>query len=232
MSCIYFKYQMIYSSINKYELISLRNPTKKIAEQRSMETLVKLTVLLFCISISLLGQETKIHSGIRNVELKMTFPSIYFKHKSTDYCLMPYSVDSCLKYIAANIKRLNSYPIWRDSSEIELLTASRILKIKADLNKFTTINKIKFQTMGNKQKISQLTINKSADQKQREYLLSLNSVLDVSGTILQKNKLKKKGHPDRPRIWCFSCWKNHRFSKSYRLHLKKKKEFESKKINI
>lgn len=194
-----------------------------------MRTLGNLIIILLLISTIIRGQDsdTRIESG----ELKMTFPSIYFKHNSTDYATMPYNVDSCFKYIATKIKHLNSYPIWRDSSETEQLTSSRILKLKAELNKFKSTDKINFQTMGNKQKVSQLTINKSADNKQREYLLSLNSVLDVSGVILQKKKLKKKGHPDRPRIWCFSCWKNHRFSKSYRLHLKQKKEFEASKSN-
>ena len=49
-------------------------------------------------------------------ELKMTYPSIYFVLNSTEYAVMPYTVDSCFKYIAANIKYLNSIVIWRDSS--------------------------------------------------------------------------------------------------------------------
>jgi len=196
-----------------------------------MRTLGNLTIIFLFISTILRGQDTEIQTRLSNGELKMTFPSIYFKHNSTDYATMPYTTDSCFKYIATKIKHLNSYPIWRDSSETEQLTNNRITKLKADLNKFTPSGKIKFQTMGNKEKVSQRAINKSTDNEQRQYLLSLNSVLDVSGAIHSKKKFKKKGHADRPRIWCPRCWKNHRFSKSYRLHLKQKEKIEATKNN-
>ncbi|MBI3519986.1 MAG: hypothetical protein HY062_11590 [Bacteroidetes bacterium] len=138
-------------------------------------------------------------------ELQMTFPSIYFKHNSSDYAVMPYSVDSCLKYIAANIKNLDSYPIWRDTTEKERLTYIRIQKLKSDLNKFVPSKQIHFQSMGTAQKISRRIIEKSKDANQTLYLLSLNSVLDVSGAIKneinpRKEKKQRKGIPHL--VWC------------------------------
>ena len=169
-----------------------------------MQTLVKLTIILFCIATSLKGQNSEIDRLIDS-ELKMTFPSIYFKHNSTDYANMPYTVDSCLKYIATNIKNLNSYPIWRDSTEKERLTYIRIQKLKSDLNKYAPSKQIHFQSMGTAQKISRRTIEKSVDNQQTQYLLSLNSVLDISGVI--KNKMvvgkEKKQRKGIPRlVWC------------------------------
>lgn len=117
-------------------------------------------------------------------EFKMTFPSIYFKNNSTEYSAMPYTVDSCFKYIAKNKKNLNSYPMWRDSTETEQLTKNRIKKLRTDLNKFTPSSKIHFDNMGEVQKVSRHTIDKSLSPEQIQYLLSLNSVLDISGTIV------------------------------------------------
>ncbi len=126
-------------------------------------------------------------------------------NNSADYAKMPYSVDSCFKYIATNIKNLNSFPIWRDTTEKERLTIIRIQKLKSDLNKFVPSKQIHFQSMGTAQKISRRTIEKSVDNKQTEYLLSLNSVLDVSGAIknkmtLGKEKKQRKGIPRL--VWC------------------------------
>ena len=136
----------------------------------------------------------------------MTFPSIYFKHNSAEYAAMPYSVDSCFKYIAKNINDLNSYPIWRDSLEKERLTVIRIQKLRSGINKYVSARQIHFQSMGRAQKISRLVIEKSRDDKHIQYLLSLNSVLDVSGAIDQKKnttvkeKKQKKGIPRL--VWC------------------------------
>jgi hypothetical protein len=178
--------------------------SKNIRLTRNMQTLGKLTLILFCFSASLHGQNSEIDRLVAG-ELKMTFPSIYFKHNSADYATMPYSVDSCFKYIATNIKNLNSYPIWRDTTEKERLTIIRIQKLKSDLNKFVPSKQIHFQSMGTAQKISRRTIEKSVDNKQTEYLLSLNSVLDVSGAIknkmtLGKEKKQRKGIPRL--VWC------------------------------
>lgn len=123
----------------------------------------------------------------------MTFPSIYFKNNSTDYAVMPYTVDSCFKYIAGHIKYLNDLNVWRDSSEVEPLTHKRIKKIRADLSKYTSTN-LNIRSMGDAQKISQRTIYTGTNASQIQYLLSLNSVFDVSGAI----RKKKKCH-------CFIC---------------------------
>ena len=174
-----------------------------------MQTLAKLTILLFFSTTGIQGQDTEIETRLSIGELKMTFPSIYFKHNSTDYATMPYSFDSCFKYIALKIKDLNSYSIWRDSTEKERLTYIRIKKLKSDLNKYLPSNKIHFQSMGTAQKISRRTIEKSVDAKQIQYLLSLNCVFDISGTINSKknNDKEKKQKKGLPRlVWC--GWKH------------------------
>ena len=59
--------------------------------------------------------------------------------------------------------------------------------------------------MGLAQKVSRQTIGKSVDDKQTQYLLSLNSVLDVSGAIEHKknNYTEKKQRKGLPRlVWC------------------------------
>lgn len=167
---------------------------------------IKLALIFLFFSAVLYGQNAEIDRLVDG-ELKMTFPSIYFKHNSVDYAAMPYSVDSCFKYIAANIKNLNSYPIWRDSVETDQLTNVRVKKLKADLNKYIPSNKIYFHNEGKAQKVSRLTISKTSDPLQIQYLLSLNSVLDVSG-VMNSNKKKYKNHIERPLLSCWDCWKN------------------------
>jgi len=157
-----------------------------------MQTFGNLTIILLFISTILPGQNPEIDRLVDS-ELKMTFPSIYFKHNSTDYATMPYTVDSCFKYIALNIKDINSRPIWRDSSETEHLTNERIKKLKLGLNKYPPTKRINIQSMRKEQKISQRTIFKDTDSAQIQYLLSLNSVFDISGVIKPK-KLKEKKH--------------------------------------
>lgn len=79
--------------------------------------------------------------------------------------------------------------------------------------------------MGRAQKISRHVIEKSRDDKHTQYLLSLNSVLDVSGAIGQKKnatvkeKKQKKGIPRL--VWC--GWK-YGFHWSYSGIRKKKKK--------
>jgi hypothetical protein len=187
-----------------------------------MRTLCKLTLILLLISARLHGQDSEIDRLVAG-ELKMTFPSIYFKHNSTDYATMPYTVDSCFKFIATNIEYLNSYPIWRDSSETEQLTNLRIKKLKDDLSKYTPTRKINIKSVHNKQKISQRTIKNTIDKEQIKYLLSLNSVLDVSGAIHPKKKWTRRTHYEG-RYLCFGCWRRGAFTKEYqRLHGRKKK---------
>jgi hypothetical protein len=142
-------------------------------------------------------------------ELKMSFPSIYFKHNSTDYALMPYSVDSCFKQIALHYDdEINSLVIWRDSAETEELTIKRIKKLRLSLNKYIRSGKIEIHSMGNQQKISRKTINMTSDTSKIKYLLSLNSVLDISKTRVQKGIPKTESHIFHPKIWCWNCWKS------------------------
>lgn len=169
-----------------------------------MQKLPGLITAFLIIAMRFYGQQSETDRLMQS-ELKMTFPSIYFKHNSTDYASMPYTVDSCFKFIAANIKNLNSYPVWRDTLEKERLTYTRIQKIKTDLNKYVTSKQIHFQSMGTSQKISRKTIETSTNEKQRQYLLSLNSVLDLSGMISNKNTIckEKKTRKRIPRlVWC------------------------------
>jgi hypothetical protein len=135
-------------------------------------------------------------------ELAMNFPSIYFKHNSTEYAEMPYPVDSCFIYIQKNIKDIKSYVIWRDSGETEQLSGKRVQKIRTDLSKYTKAQ-IKVLSMGKEQKISRYTINHN-NQDSRSYLLSLNSVFDVYTTKTRK-EMRMQTHIQRPRIWCWGC---------------------------
>ena len=169
-----------------------------------MRTFTKFILIILFTTTVLCAQDSEIDRLMQS-ELKMTFPSIYFKHNSTDYATMPYKIDSCFKFIVTNIKYLNSYPIWRDSSETESLTYKRIKKLKEDLNNYTPTGKINIKSMVNKQKISQRTISKSKDTEQIPFLLSLNSVLDVSGAIHPKKKWTRRTHYEG-RYLCFGCW--------------------------
>ena len=186
------------------------------------QRITKLLLILLVATSGLHCQVTEIDRLIKG-ELQMTFPSIYFKTNSVGYAAMPYTVDSCFKYIAIHINDINSLVIWRDSSETEQLTTKRIKKLKTGLHKYTPSGKITILSMGKAQKISQQTIQMAADSVQIHYLLSLNSVFDVSGVIIPGNKKGwlKKPHTERPRLWCLNCWKRGRFSKEYRrLHVK------------
>jgi len=172
----------------------------------------KIVLILLLAPAGLRGQHSGAH-GLVNGELRMTFPSVYFKNNSTDYAAMPYTADSCFKYIAAHIKDINSYVIWRDSSETEELTNKRIKKLKTELNNYTPSGKIKIRPMGEAQKISRRTIDMGVNPKQIQYLLSLNSVFDVSGVVFRVTKKSKKNHALHPKIWCWRCWKRRAFFK-------------------
>ena len=75
--------------------------------------------------------------------------------------------------------------------------------------------------MKNAQKISHYTILKGNDSLQKQYLLSLNSVFDVSETRILIPQKEKKSHIERPRWWCLKCWQKGRFTAEYqRLHVK------------
>ena len=164
--------------------------------------------LFLFITAKLSAQNAEVENLMQG-DLKMTYPSVYFVHNSTDYAPMSYPVDSCFKYIASHIKYLNSIVIWRDSSETEYLTESRIKKIKLDLNKYTAFGNVDIESMENEQKISQRTIRKAANDKELQYLLSFNSVLDVSGAIRHKRRWRRT-HAEG-RIFCIQCWRRGAF---------------------
>lgn len=162
-------------------------------------------ILLFVGGLTLRGQNSDL-TRLMQEELSMTFPSIYFKNNSTEYAAMPYVVDSCFRYIANNVKDIVSYVIWRDSLETEKLTHARIKKLKTDLKRYAPKNKVKIASMGSAQKISRHTINR-ANKEQQQYLLTLNSVFDISKTFLPPDKINSS-HILHPKIWCWKCWKN------------------------
>jgi len=139
------------------------------------------------LALGIRAQSSEVTFRINVGELKMTFPSIYFKHNSTEYAVMPYSVDSCLKHYAKNMADITGRPIWRDSLEQETLTTKRIKKIRTDLGKYTKAT-LKMQSMKDAQKISRRTINLAVDSAQTDYLLSLNSVFDIAKTRFPKKK--------------------------------------------
>lgn len=179
---------------------------------------VKILSSFLLLTTTLSAQNPEVEKLLEG-ELKMTYPSIYFVHNSTDYAEMGYTVDSCFKYIASHIKYLNSIVIWRDSSETEQLTGARIKKLKLDINKYIPSRNVDIESMEDLQKISQRTINKATTDKQRQYLLSFNSVLDVSGAI-RKRKKWRRSHVEG-RIFCLECWQRGVF---FRKKVKKKEE--------
>ena len=79
---------------------------------------IKLFFIFLVVSTGLKAQNTEINRLVKS-ELEMSFPSIYFKNNSTEYAKMPYTVDSCLKYIADNLDDIVSFTIWRDSNETD-----------------------------------------------------------------------------------------------------------------
>jgi len=143
-------------------------------------------------------------------ELKMTFPSIYFKHQSADYATMPYAVDSCFKFVASHFEDdINSLVIWQDSIETKELTSKRVKKLKAGLSKYKRTGGIEIHSMGKEQKISRRTINMTSDSTKMKHLLSLNSVFEISKTrIRDKKGFARKNHVELPRPWCWGCWKS------------------------
>ena len=169
-----------------------------------MRTFVILTIMFLLGVASVQAQESEIDRLIRS-ELKMTFPGIYFKHNSTDYAAMPYTVDSCFKFIALQFdKNINDLVIWRDSLESETLTTKRIQKLKTELKKHIKTGKIEIHSMGREQKIARRTIQMTSDATKINYLLTLNSVFEISKTrITPEKKEQKKSR--RRLIW--TGWK-------------------------
>lgn len=165
--------------------------------------LEKIVVIFLFMWASVRGQTSEIKLRFEVGELNMTFPSIYFKHNSTEYAEMPYTVDSCFKHIAAKIKDVTGKPIWKDSAETDHLTEERIKKIKSDLSKYTS-SKLAISSVKSEQKLSRRTINLGVDSAQIQYLLSLNSVFDIA-----KTRFPKKARQYTHGLWlfgtCFKC---------------------------
>lgn len=185
-----------------------------------LQRTAKIILSLVVCTTMLHGQVKQTDGWSSSGELKMTFPSIYFKHNSTDYAKMPYTVDSCFKYMALHLKDIYSFTVWRDSSETEDLTNERIKKLKEGLNKYIPSKKIDTHSMGDKQKISRKTVDRGVDYEYIEYLLSLNSVIEISKTRYREKKRKKIPHEVLPRLWCLACWK-HGFHIEYRRNMRK-----------
>lgn len=159
-----------------------------------MKSLTRTTVLFLLVAQKLLAQNTAIEKQA-NAGLKMTFPGIYFKLNSTDYAAMPYRVNKCFEYIASNFNaNKNDLVIWRDSLETEKLTSKRIKKLSSDLKKYLPNKKIHIHSMGHEQRIARTTILAAPDSTTRNYLISLNSVFELSQTRLPLQKKKKMRH--------------------------------------
>lgn len=191
-----------------------------------MHALTKLTILLLFLPAALPAQESEVDRLIRN-ELAMTFPSIYFQHNSTAYAKMPYTADSCYKHIALHFKEDNTQlVIWRDSAESEELTKRRIKILSAGLAKYMKRRDIKIRSMKDEQKVSRQTMNLTSDSVKIKYLLSLNSVMDVSKTQFPVVKKNKGDHVDNPRIGCIRCWLSffHVVERQKRKKAKKRRE--------
>ena len=164
-----------------------------------MSTFTKLILIILCTITELRAQDSEIDRLMQS-ELKMTFPSIYFKHNSTDYATMPYKIDSCFNHIAFNYNRdINSLIIWRDTNETEALTNRRINKLHKEFRKYIKVGSVEIHSMGKEQKISRRTIKTTIDKVKINYLLTLNSVFDISKThipsIKVERKKEKKGIP-------------------------------------
>ncbi len=180
----------------------------------------KIFFFLLFLSNTLNAQNPEVEKLLEG-ELKMTYPSIYFKHNSEEYAVMPYTVDSCFKYIASHLKYLNSIIIWRDSAETEFLTNVRIKKLQHDLDKYSQFGYVDIKSMGDAQKISQRTIKKATTDFQLQQLLSFNSVLDVSGAVRHRKKWRRTHVQGR--IFCMECWQRGVF-------FNKKKKKKSDKV--
>ncbi len=163
-----------------------------------------LVFLFLCTGLS--AQVAEIDRLIAN-ELKMTFPSIYFKHNSTEFATMPYTADSCYRYIAKNFKAdVTELTIWRDSAETEKLTNDRIKILKAGIKKYLPKGKIEIESMEDEQKVSRHTISLTNDSSKINYLLSFNSSMDFSNTNFAVVRKNKRDHVMHPKIYCLACW--------------------------
>lgn len=156
----------------------------------------RLRWILFILFFSMFGdigaQSSELNTRLSNGELKMRFPGIYFEHNSTEYAKMPYRLDSCFMYIAKHVEDIKNYVIWRDSAEPEGLTQKRLRKIKAELKPYVSTGSIHIESMKAQQKISRYTMRQAESRAQFQYLLTLNSVFEVSVSRLPDMGKKKK----------------------------------------
>lgn len=170
-----------------------------------MQQRISQIILIFLIcTLSLYGQKNSKQLSLNTDGLKMAYPNIYFKHNSIEYAEMPYSADSCFKYISSNIKDLYSLDIYRDSSETDQLTYKRIKKLNSDIRKYLPAGRLNIKSAGKAQKISQRSIYKDSDSTQIQYLLSMNSVFDVSGSLMKKKRKMKKPKKNKKHC-CLIC---------------------------
>lgn len=196
-----------------------------------MHPFTKATLVLLFLFTGLHAQVSEIDRLIAN-EFKMTFPSIYFRHNSTEYAKMPYTADSCYRYIANHFKAdVTELVIWRDSAETETLTDARIKLLKAGLKKYLPKEKIEIESMGEEQKISRQTIGLTNDSAKINYLLSFNSVMDFANTNFPVTKKNTGDHVMHPKINCLACWahgfwiaERHNRKKAARRRKKRKEE--------
>lgn len=194
---------------------------------------INILTFLFFVPQLIDAQEAEVRRLMEG-ELKMTFPSIYFKPNSMEYAAMPYSADSCYKYISDHFsENINSLIVWRDSLETEDLSVKRIKKIKKELRKYVRSGKIEIESMEAEQKLPRRIIEMTADSTQIKYLLSFNTGLDFSRTKFAAKKTRTyKNHYERPRLNCWDCWISGFHYKERRRIRKAKKEKEAKAAKI
>jgi hypothetical protein len=161
-------------------------------------------------------------------ELKMTFPSIYFKNNSVEYAEMPYTTDSCFKYITGHKKEVGYMVVWHDPGEPDVIAIERLDKVKNEIAKYHPEGKIHFVIMSEESKLSKETIEKARTPEEKKYLLALNSVIDYSPSRINKNQGTYYNHIWYPRPWCLACWK-HGFHTRQRKLLREAKRIEEQK---
>ena len=110
---------------------------------------------------------------------QMTFPNIYFKLNTADYAKMPYTVDSCLKFLVNNIKAKGepNLAMFRDTVETDLLCKRRIKRFKYDLNKYMAADNLKIFIVP----VSWQTVYEQAKKSppNKMYLSSLGAMLQI-----------------------------------------------------
>lgn len=176
-------------------------------EPKKMQFVSIKIIIVFLLTTNFIGAQFNAATHLPSGELTMTFPSIYFQHHSTQFANMPYTVDSCLKYIASHFnKNINSLVIWRDSTESEKITNARIKKLKPELKKYIRDGKFEIVSMNDAQKISQHRIQNALNKTETDYFITLNNCFDFSKTKIPNNT--QQSHIIRPKIWCKDCWKH------------------------